>query len=218
MEQTNWKTLKVARKENKDNGRTVSLDLIDENASPKELYEVVISLDKYDMNAQARVKDVEYEAKTREMCQEKFGVDFELLLTTDIPTIDMFCVEGRAFFTEFTPRPQTTKFDATFKPKKIYTGVIEQVIHEDGKGIYVYFRSEDGLLRVQNMSYAKYNEGTKEWFLMPSKQIKQIARFKELFGVNVTDDLTTLIGTEINFEVKTLAFDTTKMYSEIKAI
>lgn len=63
------------------------------------------------------------------------------------------------------------------------------------------------------MTYAKYYEATKEWFVDPQKKDAQFNKFKDKFGVSV-EKADRIVGKDIMCEVK-VAFKKFA-YAEIK--
>ena len=75
-------------------------------------------------------------------------------------------------------------------------------VEDNGKMIVIqYVEKDTETLYKSNMSYSKYLEQRKEWFVDPVRKEKAFEKFKKKFGVDVKN-ADKIIGKDIMVEVK----------------
>lgn len=172
-----------------------------------EIREVNFNKKKYDQSANKFVDDDEQATKTEEKVQRLFGLDFDQLGQAIGQTYDIYAYDT---FNSLEPVSVVEKFDKDMIGQIIQTEVSEVAV--DKVGLHIKFDYE-GKTYQSNQNYAKYMEGTGEWFTDPQKRKKQEAKFEEKFQIPVADK-DELVGKSIMVEVKS-AFG--KPYAEVKA-
>lgn len=172
-----------------------------------EIREINLQKKRYDQDANKFVEDEETATKAEEKAQRLFGVPFDSLGQVIGETHDVYAYDN---FNSLEPVTVVEKFDKEMVGQIIQTEVT--AVEEDKVGLHIKFE-DDGKTYQSNMNYAKYMEGTGEWFTDPQKRKKQEAKFESKFHIPVSqkDDL---VGKSIMVEVKE-AFG--KPYAEVKA-
>lgn len=175
-----------------------------------EIRDVIWNTKTYDRDTNKWNPSPEQEARCEEWAQEYFQVVYKELpnlqglgITKDIYAYPTFC--------SLWESTQVKKFEKDMVHQIFSTTVKE--MKEDNVGLHILFEY-DGDTYQSNMTYSKYIEATKEWFLDPIKKAKVQAKFEDKFHIPY-DNYEELVGKEIMVEVG-LAFGT-KPYAEIKA-
>ena len=143
------------------------------------------------------VDDPEKAEKVDNWCQEYFETEFSKLtqkigVKKDVYHYDNFNSLWESEFAE--------KFTEDMVGDILQATITD--ITDNGNMIIIqYTEKEVGTLYKSNMSYSKYLEQRKEWFVDPVKKEKVYDKFKKKFGVDVTES-DTIVGKEIMVEVK----------------
>lgn len=175
-----------------------------------EIREVTWNIKTYDRDTNKWNASAEQEARVEEWSQEYFKCAY-----VDLPNLQGLGIKKDVYayptFCSLWESNQVKKFEKDMVHQIFSTTVKE--VKEDNVGLHILFEY-DGDTYQSNMTFSKYIEATREWFLDPIKKKKIQAKFEEKFHITY-ENREELVGKEIMVEVG-LAFGT-KPYAEIKA-
>lgn len=151
----------------------------------------------YDRERGQFVDDPEKAQKCEEWSQKYFGCSFDQVpeqvgVRRDIYVYDNFCSLWESDDTQ-----RVKKFEAPVK------GIIKtqiENIYSDNIGIHVEYRY-NGELYESKYTTAEYVKDMGKWIRDPEKEARAKRRFKEIFGVDISEK-DRLIGAEIQVQVK----------------
>lgn len=141
------------------------------------------------------VDDSDKADKVEEWCKQFFMCEFKDLPKQIGCTKDVYCYDK---FNSLFPVEQIEKFTAD-QLNEIITAKIKEIVVDDS-AIRIRYESE-GKLYESKMGYAIYQKDMNLWFTDPLKKQKQMDKFKDKFGVDISEK-DTLIGHDIIVEVK----------------
>lgn len=140
--------------------------------------------------------DDEKAARVDEWCEKYFELPYDELNQAIGVRKDVYHYEK---FNSLWESTYPEKFTED-QQGEILNCTIDSVV-DDGKMILINYKSEDGKLYQSKMTYAKYVEARKEWFVDAVKKDRQFAKFKDKFGVEVSE-ANSIVGKSIMVEVK----------------
>lgn len=185
----------------------VTLTFLDEEAG--EILEVMFNKQSYDKDAQKFIEDASKEAKVEEWCKEYFDTTFDKLNSVIGVKKDVYHYDS---FNSLWESEFPVKFTKDQEGEVLNCTITD--VNDNGNIIQILYTDNDtGTLFKSNMSYSKYLEERKEWFVDPVKKERTMKKFKDKFGVDV-EDAKELVGKEIMVEVRK-AFGT-NLYGDIK--
>lgn len=187
------KDLELVMVDYDENGKKVTLNFLD--AENEEIRDVSFNKQSYNQEKQKFEDDPEKEEKVVNKINELFGCGFDDLEAKIGVTKDVYCYEK---FNSLYEVDMVDKFPMEMKGDIINTEIKEIIV--DNIGIRIRY-DWDGKTYESKMMYADYIESMKKFLTNPNKKKKQIAKFKEKFGVDV-EDKDQLIGHHIMVEVK----------------
>lgn len=162
-----------------------------------EIRDIKWNAKKYDSDNNKWLQSNEQEAKVQEWAQEHFEVDYSQLpniandgIKKDIYTYDRF--------NSLWEVNQVAKFEKDMEGQ-IFSVTVKEVKLDD-VGIHILFDYE-GDTYDSKMSWSKYIEADKTFFVDPIKKQKQITKFEEKFHISF-DDRDELVGKDVMVEVK----------------
>lgn len=171
--------------------KTAILTFLDEDKG--QILEVKFNRQKFE---NGKYVDSEEKAKkVDEWCEEYFELPYDKLNQAIGKRMTVYHYE---YFNSLWESEYPQKFDDD-SVGQIFTTKIDE-IEDDGIGIRINY-TIDGTLYRTNMTYSKYVEERKAWFVDPVRKEKQYTKFKEKFGVDFEDN-EKIIGKEIMVEVK----------------
>lgn len=199
------KNLELGEVEYKDNGNKAVLVFIDYERG--EVREVNFNKRSYD--GEKYVDDPEKAEKVEGWCKEFFDTTFERLGDCIGVHKDVYSYPG---FNSLWEVDVVKKFTAEDEGEMITTKI--KSIEDSDKFFAILIKYDwNGETYQSRMRYDKYMASKKKYFKDPDKQEAQYKKFKEKFGVPITE-ADKLIGRTIIVEVKS-AFGTA-FYGEIK--
>lgn len=156
-----------------------------------------VNFNKQDYKDGEWVESAEKSEKVDKWCEEYFDTTFENLYSAIGAIKDVYNYEN---FNSLWESEHAQKFTKE-QLGEILNATIESVT-DDGNRIKITYRDSDtGVVYGSNMTYSKYIEARKEWFVEPTKKTAIFEKFKEKFGVDV-ENADELKGKEIMVEVK----------------
>lgn len=174
-------------------GKKAVLTFLDEEKG--EVLEV--NFNKQTFENGAYIDDEEKAKKVDEWCEQEFETDFSSLTQKIGTKKDIYHYEN---FNSLWESEFAQKFTEDMVGD-IITATITSV-EDNGKMIVIqYIEKDTDTLYKSNMSYSKYLEQRKEWFVDPVKKEKAFEKFKKKFGVDVKDG-NTIVGKDVMVEVK----------------
>ena len=141
------------------------------------------------------VDDDEKAQKVEEWCKEIFNLKFKDLTKALHTTHDVYAYDN---FNSLFEVKQIAKFSEDMVGQIIQSEITDVII--DDTAIHIQFEHE-GETYESKMSYAKYMEFDKKFYIDPIKKEKQCQKFKEKFGVPV-EEADKIIGHSCIVEVK----------------
>lgn len=141
------------------------------------------------------IDDDEKAAKVEEWCKELFNLKFDDLSKALHTTHDVYAYDN---FNSLFEVKQVAKFTEDMEGMMIQSEVSDVII--DDTAIHIQFEYE-GETYESKMSYAKYMEFDKKFYVDPIKKEKQYKKFAEKFGVPV-EQAEKIIGHPCIVEVK----------------
>ena len=133
--------------------------------------------------------------KVDEWCKEYFGVKFEKLGSCVGVRKDVYCYPT---FSSLFEVEIVEKFTEDMKGK-MYQTRVKEVIADD---LFIKIRYEiDGKLYESKMSMGKYIEAMGQYFPDPVKKKRELAKFREKFGLPI-EEKDKLAGQKLIVEVK----------------
>ena len=155
----------------------------------------VVNFNKQSYSNGKYIDDPEKEAKVNEWCQEYFGVPFEKLSGCVGTVHDVYVYDN---FNSLFECDIIGKFSEDMEGQ-IYQTTVKEITVDD---YFIKIRYDiDGKTYESKMSFGKYMEATKEWFIDPNKKQKAYEKFQEKYGVPVSE-ADKLIGHDLMVEVK----------------
>lgn len=189
------KNVELIEVEYSGEGTKVTMTFLDEENG--EVLEVVFNKQSYDTDKNKFIDDPDKAKKVDEWCEEYFDTEFDNLNNAIGMKKDVYHYDTFNSLWEST-YPQ--KFDKD-QVGEILTCTLTD-IRDDGKMILIqYTDNETETLYQSKMTYSKYLDIRKEWFVEPVKKEKQYEKFEKKFGVPV-EHAEDLIGKEVMVEVK----------------
>lgn len=153
------------------------------------------------------VDSADKSAKVEEWCKTYFNCSFSSLSTALGTKHDIYVYPT---FNSLFEVDMVEKFDADMEGC-IYNTSIKEITIDD---IAIRIRYEiEGKTYESKMTFAKYLENMKQWFVDPNKKAKTIEKFEDKFNCQIFE-IDTLVGHPIIVEVKK-AFGTA-LYGDIK--
>lgn len=189
------------------NDAKVTLTFLDVAAG--EIREVNFNKKSFDKDTQKFVADPEKEVKVAEALQAHFGLTFDTMEQAVGQKRDVYCYEKFNSLEESTVR-DIAKFEADMVGQIVSGEIVEVALEEEGIRIYV---EVDGLTYRCNMGFTKQIGGT--YYQDPQKKPKQLAKFKEKFGVDAEEGVS-LVGKTVMFEVKKMNTGAGAIFIDIK--
>lgn len=185
--------------------KKATLTFLDESAG--EILEVNFNKQSYE-NGEF-VDDEEKAAKVEGWCKEYFDTTFDNLNSVVGTVKDVYNYDT---FNSLWESEYANKFEKDQKGKILICTITS--IEDNGNIIVInYTEDATGTLYKSNMSYSKYDEVRKTWFVNPVKKKSTYEKFEEKFGVPVSKG-DEIVGKSIMVEVK-VAFGT-HYYGDIK--
>jgi hypothetical protein len=155
------------------------------------------------------VDDPEKAEKVEKWCAEYFNTTFANLPSCVGQKKTVYCYDR---FNSLFEVDQVTKFADSMKGK-LYQTTIEEIKLDD-YAIRIRYKIE-GNLYESKMSFGKYLENLQQWFVDPIKKEKAMTKFKEKYGVDISE-ADKLTGAKLIVEVKS-AFGT-HLYGDCKPL
>lgn len=185
------KNLELVEVEFENDGKKAVMTFLD-----RERKEVrVVNFNKQSYNNGKYVNDPEKEAKVAEWCQEYFGVPFDKLGGCVGTVHDVYVYDN---FNSLWEVDMVEKFTEDMEGQ-IFQTAVKEILVDD---YFIRIRFDiDGKTYESKMSFGKYMEATKEWFVDPLKKQKAYEKFEEKYGVPVSE-ADKLIGHDLMVEVK----------------
>lgn len=188
-------------------GKKAVLTFLDEEQG--EVLEVNFNKQNYDNDKKEWFDDFEKAAKVDEWCKEYFETDFAKLTQSIGLKKDIYHYDN---FNSLWESDYPVKFPDNMVGE-IFEAIIKNV-EDTGKAIVIQYNdTETGTLYKSNMSYSKYLEARKEWFVDPNKKEKVFKKFQDRYGISI-EKAESILGKTIMVEVKK-AFGT-HTYGDIK--
>lgn len=175
-----------------NDGKAV-MTFLDENAG--QIREVSFNKKSYDRDKEEFVADPKKAEQCEEWSQKYFGVAFDDLGTAVGQKHDVYVYDK---FNSLWEVDIVNKFEKDDEGIIFESEIVN--VEDDGIAIRIQFEYE-GKKYESRMGYSEYLEARKEWFVNPQKKAKQEAKFKEKFGVPVSE-ADSIIGKKIMCEVK----------------
>lgn len=174
-------------------GKKAVLTFLDEEKG--EVLEVNFNKQTYENGAY--IDDEEKAKKVDEWCEQEFETDFSSLTQKIGTKKDVYHYEN---FNSLWESEFAQKFSDDMVGEIIMATITS--VEDNGKMIVIqYTEKNTETLYKSNMSYSKYLEQRKEWFVDPVKKEKAFEKFKKKFGVDVKN-ADKIIGKDIMVEVK----------------
>ena len=172
-----------------------------------EIRNVNFNRQSYDNTKNTFVDDPDKAKKVDEWCEKYFNLPFDQLTKALGTKHDVYAYDT---FNSLFECDIVEKFDKSRVGEILNTTIKEIVV--DNYSIRIRF-TDDGKTYESKMSYGKYLEQTKEWFVDPLKKQQIYKKFEEKFGLPI-ERANELVGHQVIVEVKT-AFNKF-IYAEIK--
>lgn len=174
-------------------GKKAVLTFLDEEKG--EVLEV--NFNKQTFENGAYIDDEEKAKKVDEWCEQEFETDFSSLTQKIGTKKDVYHYEN---FNSLWESEFAQKFSEDMVGDIIMATITS--VEDNGKMIVIqYVEKDTETLYKSNMSYSKYLEQRKEWFVDPVRKEKAFEKFKKKFGVDVKN-ADKIIGKDIMVEVK----------------
>lgn len=174
-------------------GKKAVLTFLDEEKG--EVLEVNFNKQTYENGAY--IDDEEKAKKVDEWCEQEFETDFSSLTQKIGTKKDVYHYEN---FNSLWESEFAQKFSEDMVGDIIMATITS--VEDNGKMIVIqYVEKDTETLYKSNMSYSKYLEQRKEWFVDPVRKEKAFEKFKKKFGVDVKN-ADKIIGKDIMVEVK----------------
>ena len=185
------KNLELVEVEFENDGKKAVMTFLD-----RERKEVrVVNFNKQAFSGGKYVNDPEKEAKVEEWCKEYFGVPFDKLSGCVGTVHDIYVYDN---FNSLFECDIVEKFTEDMEGQ-IFQTAVKEILVDD---YFIRIRFDiDGKTYESKMSFGKYMEATKEWFVDPLKKQKAYEKFEEKYGVPVSE-ADKLIGHDLMVEVK----------------
>lgn len=197
------KELELVEVEFENDGKKAVMTFLD-----RERKEVrVVNFNRQSYNNGKYVDDPDKAAKVDEWCETYFGVPFNKLPGCVGTVHDVYVYEN---FNSLWESDTPEKFTADMEGQ-IYQTKVKEILVDD-YFIRIRFLIDDKTYESK-MSFGKYMEATKEWFVDPLKKANAYKKFEEKYGVPV-EQAGSLVGHDLMVEVKK-AFGT-HYYGDIK--
>lgn len=151
----------------------------------------------YDREKGQFVDDPEKAQKCEEWSQKYFGCSFDEVPEQVGVSRDVYVYENFCSLWEAEETQRAKKFDGPVK------GIIKTTIeniYTDNVGIHVEYKYNDELYESKYTT-AEFVKDMKKWVRDPEREERALRRFKEIFGVDVSDK-DSLIGVDIQVQVK----------------
>ena len=161
----------------------------------KLIYDVTYNQRVFDKDTKKWKPDVEKQKKVEQECLDDVGHGFDELEEAVGENFDVYVYDG---FNKLHEVEMIEKF-CEDDNKKSFSTIINDIV-DTGTAIVIKYKWK-GKPYQSKMTYADYNEGLKEWFVNPQTHKKQLAKFKERYGVPF-EEKDTLIGKNIIVNVK----------------
>ena len=155
------------------------------------------------------VDDPEKETKVEKWCDEIFGTTFANLSSCVGQKKTVYCYDR---FNSLFEVDQVNKFADSMKGK-LYQTTIEEVRLDD-YAIRIRYKIE-GNLYESKMTFGKYVEQMKKWFVDPVQKQKTLKKFAEKYGKDISE-ADKLVGAKLIVEVKS-AFGS-HFYGDVKKL
>lgn len=155
------------------------------------------------------VDDPEKAEKVDGWCKELFGTSFDKLASKIGCKKTVYCYDT---FSSLFEVDQVSKFTEAQKGK-LYQTAIEEIKLDD-YCIRIRYKIE-GNLYESKMTFGKYVEQMKSWFVDPIKKEKTLIKFKEKYGKDISE-ADSLKGAKLIVEVKS-AFGN-HFYGDVKKL
>ena len=155
------------------------------------------------------VDDPEKAEKVDKWCTDLFSCSFTQLPSCVGQKKTVYCYDR---FNSLFEVDQVSKFTDAMKGK-LYQTTIEEVKMDD-YAIRIRYKIE-GNLYESKMTFGKYLENLQQWFVDPIKKEKTLAKFKEKYGVDISE-ADSLTGHKLIVEIKS-AFGT-HLYGDCKPL
>lgn len=153
--------------------------------------------------------DPEKAAKVDEWCKTYFNTTFGNLPSAVGQSKTVYCYDT---FSSLFEVEQVEKFTEAQKGK-LYQTTIKEIKLDD---YCIRIRYEiDGKTYESKMTFGKYVEQMKQWFIDPIKKEKVLAKFKEKYGKDISE-ADKLVGAKLIVEVKS-AFGN-HFYGDVKKL
>lgn len=172
-----------------------------------EVREVNFNLQSYKDNKY--VDDPAKEEKVAQWCKDIFDTTFDKLSTKIGEKRTVYCYDN---FSSLFEVEQVEKFTPAMKGKLYQTQVEE--IKLDDIAIRIRYKI-DGKLYESKMTFAKYVESLKQWFVDPVDKAKKMTKFAEKFGKPI-EEAESLKGAKLIVEVKAAFGD--KLFGDVKKL
>lgn len=178
-----------------ENNNTLTLTFLDEEHG--EIREVLFHKDKFDKDKNSWIKNDEQAKWANEKVQEYLGTSFENAVNAVGQKHDVYVYDR---FNSLWESTSAEKFEKD-EIGQIFQTVIDEVV-DDGIAILTKFKWNDKNYQSK-LTYAKYMETMKKWFVDPQKKTKQYQKFEKKYNVPVESALAgDLNGKTIMVEVK----------------
>ena len=153
--------------------------------------------------------DPEKAAKVDEWCKQYFNTTFSNLPSAVGQSKTVYCYDT---FSSLFEVESIEKFTEAMKGK-LYQTTIKEIKLDD---YCIRIRYEiDGKTYESKMTFGKYVEQMKQWFIDPIKKEKVLAKFKEKYGKDISE-ADKLVGAKLIVEVK-VAFGS-HFYGDVKKL
>lgn len=155
------------------------------------------------------VDDPDKAAKVDDWCDEYFGTTFEMLGTKIGTKKTVYCYDT---FSSLFEAELVERFTNDMKGKIYQTNVEE--IKLDDYAIRIRYKI-DGKLYESKVTFGRYVENMRQWFVDPVKKEKVLSKFEEKYGYPI-EQADNLVGAKLIVEVKAAFGD--KLYGDVKKL
>ena len=200
-----WENLELVNVEYENDSKKAVMTFLNEEEGTI----LEVNFNKQDFQNGKFVDSEEKAAKVDEWCDKYFKLPFDKLAQAVGSKMDVYQYDK---FNSLWESQQIEKYD-----KDMVGSIMEVVVTEcfvDDTAIRIRWE-DDGKTYESKMTFAKYMEDRKEWFINPQRKEKQEKKFEEYFGIPV-DRCDELVGQTLMIEIK-LAFKKF-VYAEVKPL
>lgn len=178
-----------------DTRSKATLTFLDEELG--QVLEVTFNKQDYDPDKKQFVDSEDKAKKVDEWCEKYFDTDFTSLTSAIGVKKDVYVYERFKSLWE-SEFKEVSRFDKEQKGEILQTTITD--VYQDNVGIKIGYEIDDKYYETK-MKYANYVEARKQWFENPQDKERQLNKFKEKFGVDISEK-EKIIGKPIMVEVR----------------